>query len=423
MHLYIKRTAQLLMLGGFVALSACQFGALSENIQRTEEVGSVSGRIVEEKPTKSTVIVVAFYGQIGREFVLNAEQIEARDYSFGVLPGHYYLAAFEDRNGDGDYQVGEPGGIHGTPDGPVRISVNQGMNLTGLDIHLRNDFEKPDLADDSIELSLLWNGRKNIGAVTALQDNRFDPEIAQGSLWQPFDFSIDPGPGLFFLEDYDPDKIPVVFIHGMSGSPGDWETVIQNLDRDRFQPWMLYYASGHEINRAAGYLDIAIEQLRITHGFDEIFIVAHSMGGLVAKEYIDRFDNGTKVRQLITLATPWDGHEAAQRGVDNAPVVAPVWVDMAPGSDFLQSIHETTLPNDMPFHLLFSFRNSSRISRTSSDGTITLASQLEPSMQEKSTRKHGFDSTHVGILSDDPVINRINSLLADADILNNPRNY
>ncbi len=91
------------------------------------------------------------------------------------------------------------------------------------------------------------------------------------------------GPGLFLLEPYDPNKIPVLFVHGINGTPLDWRTIIESLDRRRFQPWILAYASGLPLEANAKYMIEAVTQLRFKYGFESLFLVAHSMGGLVSQ--------------------------------------------------------------------------------------------------------------------------------------------
>ena len=397
----------------FLSLSACQFIALYENIEKTKNVGSISGRIVEEIPTKSAVIVVVFEDKLKFQQVFNADKILKREYSIGVEPGNYFVGAFEDRNNDNEYQDGEPVGFYEEAGKPTLVYVGDGIQKKGIDIHISDDYEMPDLGDRDAGFPLLYKGQKNIGAIISLDNDRFSARNSKNSLWRPYEFSLEVGPGLFLLEHYDPNKIPVIFVHGLTGSPRDWQQIIDQIDRRRFQPWVLAYASGFEIDIAANYLRKAVNQLRIRYKFDDVYLVAHSMGGLVAKAYIDQFDHGKSVRLLVTLATPWGGHQAAQFGVDNSPVVAPVWVDMAPESAFLTSIADTKLPEQMEFYLFYGHNNDGLISKPPGDGTITLSSQLVRAVrvQAGADGVRGFNSSHTSIMSDDPVINELNRIL------------
>ena len=58
---------------------------------------------------------------------------------------------------------------------------------------------------------------------------------------------------------------------------------------------------------------------------NDIIILAHSMGGLVARAYMAETDGGDKVAKLITLATPHHGTPAANSATRNA--IAPLGWD------------------------------------------------------------------------------------------------
>jgi hypothetical protein len=58
--------------------------------------------------------------------------------------------------------------------------------------------------------------------------------------------------------------------------------------------------------------------------------------------------------------------------------------------------------------MFFGYRNQSGIS---SDGVITLRSQLDSRVHLKAVKTYGFDTTHVGILNDEAVRRELNRLL------------
>ena len=58
--------------------------------------------------------------------------------------------------------------------------------------------------------------------------------------------------GLFFGQPYDPDRIPVIFVHGLISTPQMWFRVINKLDEDavvraRYQYWVFGYPSGNPV--------------------------------------------------------------------------------------------------------------------------------------------------------------------------------
>ena len=152
------------------------------------------------------------------------------------------------------------------------IVLQAGKNVSGVVIELDKDFLPPEAdnaAPDNTQpskaktseratavrsLPNLWAGRKNIGSITSLDDPKFDEGIAKMGLWEPVKFSLKVGPGIYMLQPYDPAKIPVLFVHGISGSPRNWKPIIDQLDRSRYQPWVMAYASGLPLEVNAKYM-------------------------------------------------------------------------------------------------------------------------------------------------------------------------
>ena len=68
-------------------------------------------------------------------------------------------------------------------------------------------------------------------------------------------------------------------------------------------------------------VDVILGLLRPQVG--EIMVVAHSMGGLVSRGFLQRYRAGGKaaIPLFVSIATPWDGHKAAELGVKTAPAV------------------------------------------------------------------------------------------------------
>lgn len=101
--------------------------------------------------------------------------------------------------------------------------------------------------------------------------------------------------GLFFQEAYDPDKIPVVFTHGLQSSPATFANLTNRLIsspeiRKNYQFWFFGYPTGvswvltSEKFREA--IHHAREQFDPHHkhkSFDQMVLVGHSMGGLITR--------------------------------------------------------------------------------------------------------------------------------------------
>ena len=102
--------------------------------------------------------------------------------------------------------------------------------------------------------------------------------------------------GLYLIEPYQPNKIPVLFIHGLMSSPDTWVQMINSLKNDpmirkRYQFWFYSYSSGVPVLASAGNLRrillAAREELGTTpearENFDKMVLIGHSMGGLVSR--------------------------------------------------------------------------------------------------------------------------------------------
>ncbi len=251
-------------------------------------------------------------------------------------------------------------------------------------------------------------------------------ENAVSGLWAPFDFVLNFHPGVYFLQSYDPDKVPVLFVHGISGTPLNFRFLIERLDANKFQPWVYYYPSGGSLSLIAGHLSQTMEKLRLRYGFKRFFVVAHSMGGLVARGFILRhMDSGqrSEIPLFVTIATPWGGHKSAELGVKYAPAVVRSWYDMAPDSRFLREIFykdpdtlekRRSLPQSITHHLIFGFNRNSRSFGASDDQVVTVASELRFEAQREAYRVYGFDLSHNGILAAPEVATLVNEILAGA---------
>jgi pimeloyl-ACP methyl ester carboxylesterase len=263
--------------------------------------------------------------------------------------------------------------------------------------------------------------------ISLLDDARFASANARTGVWMPRKFQRAAGEGIYFLDRHDELKIPVLFIHGMYGSPRDFQYLIGHLDRSRFEPWLYYYASGADLSGITERLLHEINTLCTYYEVGSIVIVAHSMGGLIARDLLLRASqvHHTAVPVLVTLSTPWDGHRGAAVGARIWPRAVAAWHDLAPRSAYIEALFETSsglhrhLPDGTEHHLFASLGAPSDRGANDSDGAVSVVSQLREEAWIDSHRMYHFDETHIGILNSSAVANSINGTLAS--ILKQPR--
>ena len=411
---YIKYAASLFVLIGVqLNISACSLLEIKEQAQKTESSGVIKGRILLDTSKSGPVSVHRYYLK-NNTYVTDSfiHTNSDGEYQFYTLPGTYYIAAFVDSNEDGEYQDNEDADFYSVENGkPTPVVVKPKETVTVATITISGtppELSKRYTSEDALEKSV-----QNIGKLTSLNDPMFTQSNNSMGMWKPLQFLEQVGGGLFLLQKYQHNKIPVLFVHGMNGGPLDWKEAISGLDREYFQPWIIYYPSGLRVDMISDYMVQAISYLQRKHEFKRIFIVAHSLGGLVAgssiKLYRQRYpDLADSIDLLVTVNTPLGGMESAAMGVKNSPIVLPVWRDLDPDSKFLHDLSAWFFPEDIPYYLFFSYMSGS-----GDDGIVPLQSQIPYKIQQNAAKIYGFNNTHLGTLKDGIFLNLFNAILAE----------
>lgn len=101
---------------------------------------------------------------------------------------------------------------------------------------------------------------------------------------------------------------PVILLHGFAMNRTQWLWMARGLRKRGHGPmYGMNYFSLTRVDRAARRLQRFVEQVKAREGELAVDIVAHSMGGLVARYYLERLDGAKHVERLITIGTPHRG--------------------------------------------------------------------------------------------------------------------
>lgn len=125
---------------------------------------------------------------------------------------------------------------------------------------------------------------------------------------------------------------PVLLLHGYGCNSGYWAHLAPLLDAARISHATvdLEPVAG-DIDGYVPLVERAVERLCADAGADKVAIVAHSMGGLVARAWMRAHGTG-RVARVITLGTPHHGTALARFGLgQNA-------FQMRPGSAWLRAL-------------------------------------------------------------------------------------
>jgi pimeloyl-ACP methyl ester carboxylesterase len=392
-----------------VLLAGCTLMSAKKDIEKIERVSVVSGEIFS--PGVDSVVVVCCRAvQEGYEAVqINILKGQGW-YFFDVPEGSYSVFAFVDNNNNLKYDAGE---LLSTHDNLLPVQTRINMPARMVDVDLTKNKEVPQgLPVDFNRVEHIH--RIDPGEIANLDDPRFSKEKAAMGLWEPYRYVHEVGFGLFWEEEWDSQKIPVIFVHGASGSPQEFRGISRYLDKERFQVGYFYYPSGLRLQGISRFLDSSLRHLRQRYSPKSFVVVAHSMGGLIARKGIISYSNGTERNDIplfVSISTPWGGHQAAKLGVENSPVVIPSWRDMEPGSAFLKDLWAEDLPDSVDYHLLFSFKGDSSFVMDNNDGSVSIESQLDPRAQVAATRTYGHNSGHTEILFEGDTIRQVVELM------------
>ncbi|MET8328331.1 alpha/beta fold hydrolase [Streptomyces sp. NPDC005181] len=110
-----------------------------------------------------------------------------------------------------------------------------------------------------------------------------------------------------------PDRPPVVLLHGFIDNRSVFVLLRRSLARHGWHHLesLNYSPLTCDISTAAELLGRHIEEICARTGHHEVDIVGHSLGGLIARYYVQRLGGDRRVRTLVTLGTPHGGTAVA----------------------------------------------------------------------------------------------------------------
>ncbi|GGX67327.1 esterase/lipase family protein [Streptomyces anandii] len=130
-------------------------------------------------------------------------------------------------------------------------------------------------------------------------------------------------------------KPPVVLLHGFIDNRSVFVLLRRNLaqhGRQRVES-LNYSPLTCDIRTAAELLGRHIEEICERTGSRQVDVVGHSLGGLIARYYVQRLGGDLRVRTLVTLGTPHAGTRVAP--LANAH---PIVRQMRPGSELIEEL-------------------------------------------------------------------------------------
>ncbi|MFE0703714.1 lipase family alpha/beta hydrolase [Streptomyces sp. NPDC058872] len=128
---------------------------------------------------------------------------------------------------------------------------------------------------------------------------------------------------------------PVVLLHGFVDNRSVFVLLRRSLarhGRDHIES-LNYSPLTCDLRAAAELLGRRVDEISARTGHAEVDVVGHSLGGLIARYYVQRLGGDSRVRTLVTLGTPHAGTTVAPLA-DAHPLVR----QMRPGSEVLREL-------------------------------------------------------------------------------------
>ncbi len=334
-------------------------------------------------------------------------QVAGSHYGLNLPEGGYDLLAFADIDGNGVFGpsevVGERAIVLDSSLVPEKVLGQVNVQLTEpITINWDVSIDVPDTSGRAE--SLFYPS----GTIRTLDDPIFDSSFSTIGMYDPASFSEQAPTSFYALEEDLGHKIPVVFVHGIGGSAREFERLVGQLDRSRYKPWFYHYPSGGDLDQLAELFYQIFLSGKVYQSNDmPLIIVAHSMGGLVVREAINKYGGKPRENQvhlLVTMASPFGGHSAAAAGEKHGLIVLPSWRDLNPENPFIGNLYRKPLPDFLHHELIYAYQNPGAIKiGENSDGVVALTSQLHPQAQRQASGQFGFDNTHTDILESEEV--------------------
>lgn len=146
---------------------------------------------------------------------------------------------------------------------------------------------------------------------------------------------------------------PIVLVHGIGDNRSAFAVLSGALRRRGFGVvhavnYSVLTALTGDVRRSAALLGEHVERICAQTGSDQVHVVGHSLGGLIARYYVQRLHGDARVRTLVTLGTPHQGTLAAYLFPTS------LTRQLRPGSELLSELAEPSRPCRTRFVVVWS---------------------------------------------------------------------
>ena len=136
------------------------------------------------------------------------------------------------------------------------------------------------------------------------------------------------------IGDVEATATPILLVHGLADNRSVFTVLRRALRRRGFGRvrTVNYSPLTSDIRAAARVLGRCVEALCAQTGYERVHVIAHSLGGVIARYYVQRLGGDARVHTLVTLGSPHGGTRAAHL------LPLPIVRQLRPGSDVVAEL-------------------------------------------------------------------------------------
>ena len=202
--------------------------------------------------------------------------------------------------------------------------------------------------------------------------------------------------------DVEAASTPIILVHGLIDNRSIFALLRRGLTRRGFDhiTTLNHSPLTDDVRSVAQTLGDLIEDLCETSGYERVHVVGHSMGGLIARYYVQRLGGDSRVHTLVTLGTPHGGTVPASF------IPLPVVRQLSPSSGLIQELEEPA--PGCRTRMLAVWSDLDQLVVPQTNGRIT-----HPDLRARNMMVHGVG--HMSLPIDGHVVHEICQTLAHLD--------
>ncbi|MDB4470785.1 lipase family protein [Deltaproteobacteria bacterium] len=192
-------------------------------------------------------------------------------------------------------------------------------------------------------------------------------------------------------------ETPVLLLHGLFNNRASWFWFKTYLRKQGFNNIAtINLSSWHNEEVLTELVAKKVDELRHRLGVDKVHLVGHSMGGIIARNYIQLRGGANKVDCCAILGSPHFGSKLTPFAI------APLGRVLVPGSDFLQRLNNAPVPEGIRMTNIYTRKDNMVLPNSNTQLPWGAAVELD-------------DMGHTGLIYRQPALNAVSAALQNQD--------